>query len=97
MPLLARTRQGDRLLAGGGGLLERCRAAGLPVASACDGRGACGRCIMTIHEGADSLLPPEPREADLLTRLGATATQRLGCQVVLREAADHLVCSASYW
>ena len=97
MAFLARTRRGDWLLTGGGTLMERCRAAGLPVASACDGRGACGRCIMTIQEGGALLAPPGEREAELLARLAATPAQRVGCLTTLPEGPGDLLLTASYW
>jgi ferredoxin len=96
MALVAQTRQRDRELHGPGTLLDLCLASGLPVASACSGRGACGRCLMTILSGAETLPVPEQREADLLLKVGAGADQRLGCQCAAPATGD-LLLTTGYW
>ena len=77
--------------------MDRCLAAGLPVGSSCSGRGACGRCLVTILRGLEELSAPEAHERDSLARLAASADQRLGCQCApLREDAD-LLLATGYW
>jgi len=98
MPLVARTRPRDVVILGGRGtLMARCLAAGLPVASACSGRGACGKCVMTILEGAERLEPASSHERAVLARNGAAAGQRLGCQCRLRGPAPDLLITTGYW
>jgi len=97
MAVIARTRRQDHVLHGRGTLMTRCLAAGLPVASACSGRGACGRCLMSILEGLEHLPPPAPREAALLAKLGAEGNQRLGCQCRMPGSHTNLVLTTGYW
>jgi len=77
--------------------MTQCLAAGLPVASACSGRGACGKCLLTILDGADTLPPPSVREATVLARNGADADQRLGCQCRMPHAGASLLVTTGYW
>jgi len=93
----AQTSRGPRALKGFGTLMDRCLAAGLPVGSSCSGRGVCGRCLMTVMEGAEDLSAPDDHERESLLRLGASANQRLGCQCApLREDLD-LLLATGYW
>lgn len=97
MALVARTRQRDVLIGGRGTLMARCLAAGLPVASACSGRGACGRCVMTLLQGAENLRPASARESAVLARIGAEPDQRLGCQCGMPTGRAELVITTGYW
>jgi adenylate cyclase len=97
MAVVAQTRQRDQVLEGLGTLLALCEAAGLPLASACSGAGSCGRCLVTILEGAESLSPPEQRELDLLLRLGATPRERAGCQCQAPIGTSTLRFTTGYW
>ena len=97
MARLARTHQGDRVLLGGDTLLASCLDAGIPIASACSGRGACGRCLVTVLRGAERLDPRTPRETALLEKLEAGQDQRLACQCPLPAEASELVITAGYW
>jgi adenylate cyclase len=73
---------GRRVRAGAGAtLLEISRAAGVPHASVCGGRGRCTTCRVLVLEGADSLPPPEETEAAALVRIHAPAAVRLACQI----------------
>ena len=67
--------------ASGATLLEISRAAGVPHASVCGGRGRCTTCRVLVLEGAEDLPPPEPTEASALARIGAPPGVRLACQV----------------
>ncbi len=97
MARVARTHQGDRLLRGGDTLLASCLEAGVPVASACSGRCACGRCLVTVLRGAEQLEPCAPPEKVLLGKLGAGPDQRLACQCPLPPEAQELIITAGYW
>ncbi|MDP1832755.1 MAG: 2Fe-2S iron-sulfur cluster-binding protein [Geothrix sp.] len=97
MVVVARTRQRDHILGEWGTLMARCIEVGLPVASACSGKGACGKCLMTILRGAGVLDPPSPREAAVLTKNAAGADQRLGCQCWMPAAGADLLITTGYW
>lgn len=97
MPLLARTRSADRVIPGSGSLMERCLAAGLPVASSCSGQGACSRCAMEVLQGGEALTPLTSREEQVLARNGLTAPMRLACQCKIRRSRTTVVVRAGYW
>lgn len=61
--------------------LEAIRAAGIPHAAVCGGRGRCSTCRVRVGDGADHLAPPDEREARVLERIGAPADVRLACQI----------------
>jgi adenylate cyclase len=77
------TYPGPRRVRGPSGatLLEISRAAGVPHAAVCGGRGRCTTCRVLVTEGADSLSPPNPVEAAALSRIHAPAAVRLACQI----------------
>lgn len=75
-------------------LLEAVRGAGLPIARACAGGGLCGRCGLSILEGADALRPEGGAEADAKARNRIAPGLRLACQV---RVEGPLEVSASYW
>jgi adenylate cyclase len=62
-------------------VLEASRAAGVPHASVCGGRGRCSTCRVRLGDGAGHLPPPAPDEARVLARIGASADVRLACQL----------------
>lgn len=96
MTLVARAHRRDHTLSGGGTLLAQCLEAGLPVASACSGRGACGKCMVTVLQGAEILGSPTSREAEVLAKNGAGSNQRLSCQCEPAGAVDLLI-TTGYW
>jgi len=65
----------------GATLLETSRAAGIPHAAVCGGRGRCTTCRVQVLEGADRLPAPNPTEAAALARIHAPAAVRLACQI----------------
>jgi adenylate cyclase len=65
----------------GATLLEISRAAGVPHASVCGGRGRCTTCRVLVIEGADRLAPSNPVEQAALTRIDAPPGVRLACQI----------------
>lgn len=97
MPALARTRARDRALSGHGTFLRQCLEAGLPVASSCSGRGACGRCMIAVLAGDEALTPMGPHESLVLARNGAAEGVRLSCQCRLRDRRPDVVVTVGYW
>ncbi len=95
--LSACTRAGDVPLAGRGTVMDRCLAAGLPVASSCSGRGACGRCAMAVLEGAAALSPASLREQRVLRRNGHPEGARLACCCRVLDPALRVRVRADYW
>jgi adenylate cyclase len=65
----------------GTSLLEASRAAGIPHAAVCGGRGRCSTCRIRVTQGAEQLPPPAAGEARVLARIGAMPGIRLACQV----------------
>jgi len=97
MALVARTRPADLAVGGLGTLMSRCLAQGLPVASACSGRGACARCLVTVLEGASHLTPIRPHESRTLARQGAGPGQRLSCQCGVADPGAAILITTGYW
>ncbi len=64
----------------GATLLEASRAAGVPHASVCGGRGRCSTCRVRVARGLDHLSPPSEDELRVLQRIGAGPGTRLACQ-----------------
>jgi adenylate cyclase len=65
----------------GASVLEASRAAGIPHAAVCGGRGRCSTCRIRVTQGDEHLPPPASDEARVLARIGATPTIRLACQL----------------
>jgi adenylate cyclase len=74
------------LITPGTTVLEASRAAGIPHASQCGGRGRCSTCRVRIGKGAGPLPAPSADEARVLRRVGAPPDVRLACQ--LRPTGD---------
>ncbi len=91
------TRKGPIVVPGRGTLLARCISAGIPLASACSGRGACGRCIVRVVEGAAALSPVTRHEAEVLERNRAAGDERLSCQCRVVDAGATVKVSTGYW
>jgi len=70
----------------GATVLETLRAAGIPHASVCGGRGRCTTCRVRVMQGRDALPDPGGIEARALARIEAPPELRLACQV--RPTAD---------
>jgi uncharacterized 2Fe-2S/4Fe-4S cluster protein (DUF4445 family) len=78
----------------GTSLLQAARTLGVDLDSVCGGRGLCGRCQVTIAEGAFAkhgiessaghLSPPAEVEARYAERRGLAAGRRLGCSALLQ-------------
>lgn len=62
-------------------VLEASRAAGIPHASVCGGRGRCSTCRVRVAGDPGVLPPPSPQELRVLQRVGAPPNVRLACQL----------------
>jgi adenylate cyclase len=65
----------------GSTVLETIRAAGIPHASVCGGRGRCSTCRVRVGAGAEHLPLPAAQERKVLDRIGAPFNVRLACQI----------------
>jgi ferredoxin len=74
-------------------LLELTRAAAIPHASVCGGRGRCSTCRVRIEKGQDRLPAPTGAEAVTLASIRAPGNIRLACQI--RPTADLTVALVS--
>jgi ferredoxin len=54
----------------------------------------CGSCRLRVIHGAEALLPPNEREGELLLQLRAASDERLGCQLVIADAAIAILLDA---
>lgn len=74
----------------GQSLLDVAWAAGLDVEGACEGAMACSTCHMIFTPDVHDKLPSaHEEEEDMLDiTYGVTATSRLGCQILVREALE---------
>ena len=70
----------------GSTVLETSRAAGIPHASVCGGRGRCSTCRVRIDSGAETLPLPSAAESKVLDRVRAGPNVRLAC--LIRPTAD---------
>ena len=64
----------------GRSILEAVRAADIPHASICGGRGRCTTCRVRIGRGLEALPEPNSLESRALVRIGADPNVRLACQ-----------------
>ena len=78
----------------GATLLDAARAAGLPIARACTGRGLCGRCDLEILDGGGCLSAEAEDEHETRVRDGLPATRRLACQARVHGA---VLATTGYW
>ena len=62
-------------------VLEALRAARIPHASVCGGRGRCSTCRIHIDAGAEHLTAPHDDELRVLRRIAAPSSVRLACQL----------------
>jgi adenylate cyclase len=61
-------------------VLDASRAAGIPHASVCGGRGRCSTCRVHVVRGLESLPLPSEAERRVLARVAAAPDVRLACQ-----------------
>jgi adenylate cyclase len=55
-----------------------------PKNPTCLGHGRCGVCLVGVADGFESLSPPSEAESRVLRILGATPSQRLACQALVK-------------
>lgn len=77
--------------------MDRCLAAGLPVASSCSGRGTCAKCLVRVLAGWQALVPMDAHEALVLERNGAATDERLSCQAQVRDPQADILITTGYW
>jgi len=82
------------VVAAGTTLLAAARRAGLPLASACDGDGLCGRCGVTPLAGAGALSPEDAAEARARRRNRGAPGERLACRATV---SSDVFVTAGYW
>ena len=75
-------------------LLEAARRSGLPMASACDADGICGRCGVRILAGADGLSNETANEIGVKQRNRIEPELRLACRAGVHGPVE---VTASYW
>ncbi len=79
----------------GDSLFEALRLANQPIASSCAGELVCGRCVVRVIEGADSLSEMEEEERSVLLREAAGPDDRLACRAIPRRSG--VVLNTGYW
>ena len=62
-------------------VLEASRAAGMPHASVCGGRGRCSTCRVRLGRGGETVAAPTAEEQKVLDRVAAPPKVRLACQL----------------
>ncbi|MBX3020791.1 MAG: (2Fe-2S)-binding protein [Bdellovibrionales bacterium] len=75
-------------------LMDALRAAGLPVASSCQGDGVCARCRIQILKGSENLSPINSVEQMLRDRLRIEKGIRISCQT---QVLGDITVDTSYW
>lgn len=78
----------------GTSLLEAARLAGLPIASACSGGGACGRCGVRVVSGAEASAPETGAEAHVKARNRVDTALRLACRTGV---SGDMTITTPYW
>ena len=81
-------------VAAGATLMAELRAAGLPVASSCNGDGVCAKCRIQIVEGAENLSRETPLEEILRARNRIPRDQRVSCQT---KVLGDIKVDTGYW
>lgn len=83
---------------GEGTLFDAIDRADLPLVNACRGSLMCGRCVVSVVEGEDRLLPPSDEELRLIERHAPDVPNaRLACQLTLAPGATEVTLCTSYW
>ena len=86
-PQYARGRDGIDVRVGETILQHVRRIGGVEIDSECGGRGTCGRDVIRVDQGAESLTEPTDVERRLLEQGGLDPGQRLACQARVADAA----------
>lgn len=75
-------------------LMASLLAAGLPVASSCNGDGVCAKCRVRIVSGMENLSAPNAIETILRERHNIPRDIRISCQAQIN---GDIVVDTSYW
>lgn len=78
----------------GANLMRALLAAGIPVASSCNGDGICAKCRVTVSHGSRNLSPETESEKKLRETHHIPAPERLACQTTV---LGDVVVDTSYW
>ncbi|TVQ79431.1 MAG: (2Fe-2S)-binding protein [Bradymonadales bacterium] len=68
--------------------------AGVPVGSACGGKGLCASCKIQVLRGAENLSRPNDRELDLAERNRLQKNERISCQT---KVLGDVELTTPYW
>lgn len=75
-------------------LMQSLLAAGLPVASSCNGDGVCSKCRIKIIHGSENLSAPNETELILKEQNSLGKDLRISCQV---KVLGDVTVDAGYW
>jgi len=75
-------------------LLQFLHSKGVPVGSACGGRGLCASCKVTVISGEKNLSKPNDRETELAQRNNLQRSERISCQC---KVLGDIEITTSYW
>jgi 2Fe-2S ferredoxin len=75
-------------------LYDAALAAGLPVASSCDGKATCGKCNMQLLSAKTGLTRASRLELRLLKKEGKPMTDRISCLTLVKEDCT---VTTTYW
>ena len=78
----------------GANLMQSLLAAGVPVASSCNGDGVCSKCRVKIIEGQKNISAINDTELILIDQNSLGKEFRISCQV---EVLGDVTVDASYW
>jgi len=81
-------------VAQGENLMQALLAAGLPVASSCNGDGICSKCKINIISGAENLSRENDTEIFLKEKNSIAKSYRISCQT---EILGDIQVDATYW
>jgi ferredoxin, 2Fe-2S len=75
-------------------LYDAAIAAGLPIASSCDGQGTCGKCNMQVVAGGQNVTRASRLELRLLKKEGKPMTDRISCLALVM---GDCTMTTTYW
>lgn len=75
-------------------LLQFLHSQGVPVGSACGGKGLCASCKVTVLSGEKNLSRPNDQEATLAERNHLQHNERISCQCKILGDVE---LTTSYW
>lgn len=78
----------------GANLMRALLAAGVPVASSCNGAGVCGKCKIRVPLNEENLSPMSTDELFILEKNGIGKGFRISCQCLVQ---GDVTVDTSYW